>query len=490
MMAATTPVEGRLGERQTFDLLIVGAGPAGLSAAVAAARAGAKVVVVDEEPRVGGRIGRSPSPLLPVKPVSRPGPYGDSLHSLVQAFEQLPILHLPKTLVWGIFDDRVVTTDHPNHPLIAAKHLLIANGAYETPVAFPGWTLPGATTVGGLQQLLKTQGLVPGGRVLLSGTGPFLYLAADQLASYGVRLVAVADLASRADWVRWGLRLARLPKLLREGLGYLWRLRRRRIPILYRHAAIRALGDQAVQSVVVAEVDHLGLPVAGSERSVAVDLLAFNAGFTPATDLTHMAGCEHVLDRRTHHWLPVVDDRQRTSRPGIHAAGDCTGIGYLPRNLVEGEIAGTDIAGQLGLLAAGEADQRLARLQRQHAASAWYSVLLAEIYAFQAGRVNWADNSTVVCRCEGVTREAVEESMAAQVSVELDAVKRLSRAGMGQCQGKLCFPTILGLLSRELSAERWKAQDFSARPPLKPISMQALADLAETVRVSDRARQA
>jgi len=476
--------------RESAEVVIIGAGPAGMSAAVAAASAGAEVVVIDEAPRPGGRVGGAPAATAAAGAAVHPGPYDDRLARLTRVYAEQPLTHLAGTTVWGLFDDRLVATDHPEHPLIEAQYLVIASGAYETPLAFPGWTLPGVMTVGGLQQLRKRQGLVPRGRVLLSGTGPFLYLAADQLAADGVEIVAVADSASRADWIRWGLRLARLPALAREGLGYLGRLRRRGIPLLYRRAAVRALGEERVEAAVIARLDNMYQIRAGSELELAVDVLAVNIGFTPATDLTHLAGCQHRLDRRTHHWLPVVDSLQRTSQSGIYAAGDCGGIGYLPKNLLQGELAGTDAALRLDRILETEARERIGRLQRQLRASAWYGQLLSEIYAFHPGRTAWADAGTVICRCEGVTREAIVASMEAQVSVELDAVKRLSRAGMGPCQGKLCFPTILGMLAQELDADRWRAQDYSARPPLKPISMHTLAELAETVQAQEQGEAA
>lgn len=461
------------------DLTVIGAGPAGMAAAVTASQAGADVVVIDEGPRPGGQIGRATTHRNSASDFFKPGPYDSRLTSLTQSFAEQSLRYLPGTTVWGIFDGRVVATDHRTHTLIESEYLLIANGAYETPVPFPGWTLSGVMTVGGLQQLQKVQRVVPKGRVLLSGTGPFLYLAADQLASAGVEIVAVADSASFPELARWAARLVRLPVLLMEGLGYLTRLRSRGVPLLYRHAVTRTMGEGRVRAAEVTELDDQFQPRPGTERQYSVDVVAVNHGFTPATELTHMAACDHVLDITTHHWLPVLDERQRTTQPWIYAAGDCAGIGYLPRNLLQGELAGTDVAIRLGLIPESEANRRAIRLQRKLRASTWYLELLAEIYSFRPGRVNWADSETIVCRCEGVRREVVEKSMAAQISVELDAVKRLSRAGMGQCQGKLCFPTILGMLSQEMGSRRFQEQDFTARPPLKPIPMQKLADLAE-----------
>lgn len=446
------------------------------------------MAVIDDRPQPGGQIDRQPSPLFEPGDALPKRQYGELLSSLAREFMERPIRYMPDTTVWGVFEDRLVATDNPQHPIIAPERLLIANGAYETPLPFPGWTLPGVMTVGGLQNLLKTQTLVPTGKVFLSGTGPFLYLAADQLAGRGVQITAVADLASRSEWLQWAVRLVRLPSVLREGMGYFIRLYGRRIPVLFRHTVVRALGEDGLRSVVVAATDRDGRPLPGSERELPADILAVNVGFSPSTDLTRMAGCSHHIDPIALNWRPDLDLEHQSSQPGIYAAGDCAGIGFLPQNILEGELVGTEVAYRLGLLAKGEARQRIASIQRKLASYAWYSDLLAEIYAFRPGLLDLMSGATVVCRCEGVSRGAVESSFAPQISIVLDAIKRLSRAGMGQCQGKLCFPTILRMLSGEIPADQLMSQDYRSRPPLKPISMRVLAGLAEAVRSQTRSR--
>ena len=185
-----------------------------------------------------------------------------------------------------------------------AEALVLATGAYERSVPFPGWTLPGVYTAGGCQVLLKSQAVLPGKRVLVAGTGPLLLVVARQLARAGAQVVAVAEASSYTGlvltphllWGHWGL--------LREGRGYLRELKKAGIPFLPRHTIIEARGEGQVREAVIARLDHAWRPLPGSERTLEVDTVAMGFGFIPNTELSRMAGCEHYYDARQGGWLP------------------------------------------------------------------------------------------------------------------------------------------------------------------------------------------
>lgn len=455
------------------DFVIIGTGPAGISAAVTAAKFGVEVTIIGEDPRIGGQIFRQI--ISPLQPQTH---YVDTQNeklfkNLNKELKKVHLQFLSKTIVWGIFDDKVIATDNKNHPLIKAKRLLIAEGAYETPVAFPGWTLPGVMTLGGAQILLKSQGVIPQGKTLIAGTGPLLYYTVSQLIKNGTHVIGVLEASSFPQWMKWILRLWRSPDLLWKGIQYLALLKKHQIPIHYGHVVVRAEGNESLEKVIFARVDDYWEPQPGTEKTVDVDTLCLNFGFVPSTIFSHMAGCEHTCDPILRGWIPRITARYETSKKGIFVAGDCTGIGGVKKAVLEGEIVVTEIALQLGRISKSTADKSLARLQKAISRRNWYQRFLRTIYAFRPGLIKLLTPETIICRCEEIDLRTILNIMEEGVK-NLDQIKRISRVGMGRCQGRFCFPTLLGILLKNFSPRKLNQEDFAARPPAKPIPLKEI----------------
>lgn len=452
------------------DFVIIGTGPAGISAAVTAAKLGVEVTIIGEDPRIGGQIFRQIIP--PLRPQM---PYINTQNEKLFEYlnEELGKVHLrflSKTTVWGIFSDRVVATDNKAHSLIKAKRLLIAEGAYEVPVAFPGWQLPGVITLGGTQILLKSQGVIPKGKILIAGTGPFLYFTASQLVKNGANVIGVIEASSFRQWIKWAFRLSRDPDLLWNGIHYIALLRKHHVPIYYNHIVVKAEGNESLEKVMFARVDDYWEPKAGTEKTVDVDTLCLNFGFVPSTIFSHMAGCDHECDPLLRGWIPRVNSQFETSIEGIFVAGDCTGIGGVKNAVLEGEIVATEIASQLGHISKSKANKSLLRLQKAISRRQWYQKFLRNIYAFRPGLIKLLTPDTVICRCEEVDLKTII-NIIEKGTVNLDQIKRLSRVGMGRCQGRFCYPTLLVILQGYFSSPKLIKEDFSARPPAKPIPL-------------------
>ncbi len=460
------------------DFVVIGSGPAGISAAVAAARAGAEVAVIGEDPQIGGQIFRQIVP-----PLQTQGPLVDIQDHRI--FEDLQekltngnIQFLGKTAVWGIFEDKVIAIDGQHRSLIKAKKLLIAEGAYEAPVAFPGWTLPGVTTLGGIQILLKSQGVIPAGKILVSGTGPLLYYTTSQLINNGAEVVAVLEASSLSQWIKWTMQLWRAPGILGKGFKYLNILRKHHVPVYYNCVALEARGGDHLEEVVFARVDEQWRPMPGTEKKIAVDNLCLNFGFIPSTQFTHIANCEHVYDPQLRGWVPRFNSRYETLQAGIYVAGDCAGIGGVKIAVLEGELVGNEVACQLGCISTAEADRRRSRLQRALSHNRWYQRFLKKIYAFRPGLLDLLTDETIICRCEEVNLKTISELIERGID-HLERIKLLSRLGMGRCQGRFCYPTLLGILSKVISPRELYKEDFTARPPAKPLPLKTLFDLSD-----------
>lgn len=322
-------------------LAVIGAGPAGLAATVAAAAHGVRVTLIDSAAQAGGQFYRRPAAALNAR---RP----QALHHQWRTWERLNdalahhvetghVTHLTDHHVWlverGLNDrsgaaGRTAFTVHAllgpgqESPVeVRADAVLLATGGYEKVLPFPGWTLPGVLTAGGAQAMLKGALAVSGRTAVVAGTGPLLLPVATGLAAAGVEVAALVESTDPKAFVRRPRALAAQPGKIAEGAQYAAQLLRHRVTLLTRHAVVEAHGDERLEAVTVAALDTDGRVRPGSERRIACDTLAVGHGMLPHTDLAETLGCR--LDGTGVH----VDDEQRTDVPGVWAAGETTGIG-------------------------------------------------------------------------------------------------------------------------------------------------------------------
>lgn len=461
---------------ETRDIIIIGSGPAGLSAAVTAAKSGAGVTIIGEDPRIGGQIFRQPVPPLKFRTSLVDVQDKKLFHKLNQELDETGVEFLSETAGWGLSSHNTLIINRKAGSRLQAKFILIAEGAYEAPVAFPGWTLPGVTALGGVQNLLKSQGVVPSGKVVIAGTGPLLFYTAAQLVKNGVKVAAVVEASPFSKWFQWSLRLLRAPRVLLDGMKYYWVLLRHKIPVYYSSVVSRASGTDRLQEIVISRLDKKWAPVHEKEMTLQSDYLCLNFGFIPSTQFTHLAGCEHVYDPDYRGWMPKVDQNMETTQEGIFTAGDGTEIGGVKTAVLEGEAAGLTMAARLGYLDSEEAKTRLKKVQRAIRRRRWYSRFLRDIYAFRPGLYKLLKENTLICRCEEVTYGSIQEAFQTQPQ-DLARIRILSRLGMGRCQGRFCYPTLLGLLAANSKPEEMAAFDYRSRPPLKPIPIKDIVGL-------------
>lgn len=461
------------------DLAVVGAGPAGLAAAVAAADLGLRTVLLDAAPRVGGQFYRHPAPGLRA---ARPG----ALHHGWKLFAALDrrlrrhvdtgaVRYLAEHHVWSVAAagsgwllHAVAGPEGLTARTVRARAVLFATGAQERQLPFPGWTLPGVVAAGGAQAMLKAGLVLPGQRVVVAGSGPLLLAVAASLAQAGARVPLVAEAAGYTGYARGAAVLAANPGKLLEGAGYAARLLRHRVPVRTRHAVVAAHGGSRVEGVTVARLDRDWRPVPGSERRIDCDALAVGHGLLPQLELPVELGC------RTR-YLPdgspalVVDADQRTTVPGLWAAGESTGVGGAGLALAEGESAARDIAASLGPVpgAGPSSPADPSALRRRRARLRAFAELMATAHRPGPGWTGWLSDDTEVCRCEEVTAGQVRAAVDELGAADQRTVKLLTRAGMGWCQGRICGPAVAALAGQDVPA--------GGRPLSCPVPLGVLA---------------
>lgn len=458
---------------KSIDCVVVGGGPAGLAAARVASQAGVEVMLVDENQELGGRYYRRATAGLELSgevPLRREAVVGRRLIEEVRAACREVRLG---TVVWGVFDGPSVTLASADSvECVQARNLILAPGAYDRPVPFPGWTLPGVVTAGGTQNLLKDYGILPGSRVAVAGSGPQLPVIAHDLLTGGARVEAVCEAAPLRGLWRYVHRALPHFRLVRQG-DACWRgLRAARVPILRSHIIRRALGVREVTGAVVSRCDASWRPIEGTEQLIEADTLVIGYGFIPSVELSRVAGCEHRYVAGVDAWLPVRTEDLETTVPGVFVVGDAAGGSGAAFALAEGRLAGLAVAQRLEKVTEPQYGLERARLRARLHRLASLREILDVVYRPGPGLYTLADEETVLCRCEEVTMREARGAIA-DGAVQLNEVKAWIRTGMGRCQGRMCGPSLAHLISDLTGRPLAEAAAYTARPPVKPVRLGA-----------------
>jgi len=438
-----------------------------MAAATLASELGLSTVVLDEQGAPGGQIYRAVERAAPDSPL---GPDYLAGRDLAAAFRASQTEYRPATTVWHIDPEGAVSIlANGRSETLTARRILLATGAYERPVPIPGWTLPGVMTVGGAQILLKTADLVPGERTVLAGQGPLLFLAAAQLVRAGAPPVAILETAPHANYTAAAARLGAAwagRNHLAKGLGLITELRRAGIPIRRAVGGLRVLGRDRVE----------GLAWNGGQ--LAADHLLLHEGVIPNTQVSLALGLAHDWDEAQRCWRPSLDQWGNSSVPTIAVAGDGGGIGGAAAAALSGRLAALAAATILGRLDAAERDRRARPLHRALARELAFRPFLDALYRPGPAILTPPDDTVTICRCEEVTAGMIRR--AARLGAQgPNQAKAFTRCGMGPCQGRLCGPLVTAIMAEALQKPIPEIGTYRPRAPYKPITVGALAGLAE-----------
>lgn len=454
------------------DLVIIGAGPAGMAAARAAADYGLQVLVLDEQFAAGGQVYRD---------VERSAESMGHLlgqdylkgRKLTESLHHERVRHVARAVVWELTDAPTAAfTLDGKAEIVIAKRLLIATGAFERPMPVKGWELPGVMTVGAAQILLKQSGLVAQGAALV-GSGPLLYLTAAQMCRTSTPPVALVEtqttqqLASALRYIGGAMRGWRY---LLKGTALLAELRKSGVKRFRGATELRIVGDRHVEGLQF---------VSGSKRrEIECGNVFLHHGVIPNTQATRSLGLKHVWDEAQACFKPEKDDWGRSGLDKIFIAGDGGGIGGAEAAALDGLLAALEIACDLGRLDEASRNSLAASVRRKRMRALAVRPFLDAAYPPYKEALLPPDD-VIVCRCEEVAAGAIRKS-ARLGCLGPNQAKAYSRAGMGPCQGRYCGPTVTNLLAQENRQSHDATGYYRIRPPIKPVLLNELASLADT----------
>lgn len=451
-------------------VIIIGAGLAGLSAGWRLARLGAGVLILDENPRPGGQYLKHPDPGLGVGT----GFKGDKLRlqglDLISLVQGAGVEVLTGTRVLGIEPEGSVWFEGPR-PRVReerAELIILATGARERFIPFPGWTLPGVIATGAAQIMLKAQGILPAPEVVVAGSGPLPLTLAAEIVSCGGNVAAFIDQTGPGGAMKQVSNLRYHPGKLLSGFLDSARLVLGGTKIVPSGRVIEARGDGGLEEVVVADRS-------GRTRTIGTGCLAVGHGFTPNLELAGQAGCELEYRPGRSGWAVRTDDQLRTTVSGILAAGEPTGIGGAAKALIEGELAGLTGGLDLGLIDRSRIEPALVDLGKRRERELVLGRAVAGLTRPKPGWSRDLDDSIIICRCEDITLGRVRAAIRTG-SATLDGLKKATRTGMGICQGRTCGPILQAVIEDLVGLV--EPEPFSSRMPVKPVRMSDLARLA------------
>lgn len=449
------------------DLVVIGAGPAGMAAACEARSHGLSVVLLDEQAAIGGQIYRG----VETAPSDRLYVLGKDYavgRNLTSEFRNSGTRYIGGATVWNLSADGTVDyVADGTAGTAVGEHVLIAGGAMERPFPIRGWTLPGVMGAGAAQILLKGAGALPSGPVVLAGCGPLLYLLAWQYLRAGASIRALVDTSSKSAHLRAARHAAGALlgwRDLAKGLKLLAALRSHGVPVHSGCSDLSVEGDTRVEG--------LSFRQGGRQVRVPASLLLLHQGVVPNTQLSWSTGSAHRWNPDQLCWQPVTDPWGRLGETPLYVAGDSRAIVGAQASAAQGRLAALAIAARLGRLS--DLDRRAAPLLRDFRRFTAIRPFLDALYRPRDEHRIPQDGDVLVCRCEEVTAAQIRRYVALGCQGP-NQTKAFGRCGMGPCQGRFCGLTVTELIAQARGVPPDEVGYYRIRPPVKPVTLGELS---------------
>ena len=455
------------------DLVVLGAGPAGVAAANVASKEGAEVVIIDENSSAGGQIYRAPPNEFQPQNSFKSDEFreGEKQRNIL---ENSDLTALFKHRVWSVSSDLVVSTVGPNGlSSWHARSLIIANGALERIIPFPGWTIPGVIGLAASTILLKSQYVLPGQSTVVAGCGPLLIAVANGIIKSGGKVSAIIDLNSKSDWIKAFPRLFSRPDQLFKGMSWFANIMKAGIKLYGGHAVTNTKQVDNVLRISIAPINSAGSILdSKNQKIVEGDCLAIGHGLFPSTEITRLLKAKHIYDPLKGGWVPLIDDDFRSSIPGVYLAGDATGISGAFSAVQKGRIAGMAAVRDLNVMSSQKYKAKIKSELIILKKNENFGKAAVRLMKFRPELIQTITSETIVCRCEDVFRSEIDEAIESGAR-DLNQLKAWTRCGMGPCQGRTCSEAIEAILASKVGSRELAGQ-WTGRTPLRPVPIEQI----------------
>ena len=459
--------------KEKYDALVVGAGPAGLACSAELAARGLEVALLDEQAGPGGQIYRNITKASAKQHAILGEDYSAGL-DLIKIFKENAVDYFPRTRVWQAEPNGdIYFSRNGGSRKVSADYLVLNTGAMERPVPFPGWTLPGVMTCGGMSNLFKDSSLSPTEPVVLAGSGPLLWLVAEHLFALEAPVAAILDTTPMGQMFS---ALNHMPKALKR-FGFLLKgvkmiadvqvtAMKRKVAIHRGVTGLKAEGDDRLARVQARR--------GRKELNFEATTLLVSEGIIPNTSLLRQVGCAHTWDPVQRYWHPQVGIDGRTSLPAVFVAGDGNFVHGAKAAEFKGRLTALTIASEMRRISKKEYSEHSAQVREQLDRELFPRPFIDAMYAPRKDLYTLTDE-TIVCRCEGITAGQIQ-ALVEDGYVDHNEIKAMIRCGMGPCQGRMCSSAVFEIIAAQSDIAPQELRQHRLRPPIKPVSLGELAE--------------
>lgn len=461
-----------------FDVAVLGAGPAGANAAIEASSHGLTVALIDEAASAGGQVWRAPSTASAMQLNDNDADRlaGDELRVCLKASS---VLRISKAVVWSVVKQDLANARYRVElhrkgcmKTIHAHQLVVALGAVERVVPFPGWTLPGVFGLAAATAMLKRDGNVPGHQVAIAGQGPLLFAVAAKALSAQKPPQIIVDAAARRDWMHSAIGMARSYRQLMRGAKWMGSLALARVSTLTRSAIVAAHGNERLQAIDIAPLAADGAPDYDRLRRIEIDTLFIGNGLSPVAEIPRLLGATIHRDSLRGGFSVARDQFGRTDVNGLLVAGDGAGVYGAVPSAIAGTLAGLACARDSNKVPDTVMDRRGLYYRQRYRRSESCADASCRLMQVPTARMDAIPEHTIVCRCEMVSRADISAAASNGVS-RMDELKTQTRLGMGACQGRMCERNAASLLSLAVGNNKPVGM-LTQRIPLRPLPVNQL----------------
>ena len=446
-----------------YDVIVIGAGPSGVSSAINCAKKGLTVLIVDLNSNTGGQIYRAPPKTY--KNVSKKLEENEIQKNLSDQIKKYKIETAYNHTVWQVSPGFKVNAFNETSTIEwQSKSLIIATGTYEKIIPFEGWTTPGIIGLAACTVILKAHHFIPSKKIILAGNGPLLMLVAYYIIKFGGKIDAIVDTSSKIDWIKSTLSLMTNPKNFRDGIKWVFKILLNRIPIYSNSTIEKAFEVDGGIKVILRNLKT------GKTKNIISETIAIGHGLIPSTDITRLLRADHIYDEQKGGWIAKVDRFLRSSVSGVYLAGDGAGISGALAASDKGLLASLALLFDKKIITQNEFDHDSHKILKKLDKYDMFAKAISKLNSTPKKLIKNIENGTVICRCEDITKGEILRAVD-QGARDINQIKSWTRLGMGPCQGRTCQYSTSKIVAEYLNCEIDDLGYLAGRSPIRPVPL-------------------